>query len=358
MLNEYLEFKEYTSLLLPANIDLNNVKPKDNLYGRLQLKSLTERDGLKRILTTICRRFIHHDLMDLTKIVTITPENVVERTNLGLKALIDYTSYNVVDSPLDSCLVHERGCGKYFGYLLDIKEIYLKLHEIYENSKIYTSYRKIFQDLAKAEGIWTTSYVTERLAKNFYGRGNGLDSKYENSIISFDLIVADALHLGPLNHYNVLFPISIIEKLSDVAFPKYTIALTDFLFTAALYVILKNQNSNDYQLISHPDMINWCRNSGYYKNYRKFKGILQKLELFDEDFISNNAKKVIISDELLAGFKLINVLEQTEVGNNDEFITISDDLIYDEIEKVVKQKHEMYRKLKSKSTKKKSKSSL
>ena len=345
MLNEYLEFEEYTSLLIPAKTDTNTMDPGENIYGRIQLKTLTERDGLKRILTVICRRFIHHDLDDIKTIISITEDNVNDRVALGLRAIQEYAGYEPIEEPLDQCLVHSRGCGKYLGYLLDIKEIHQKLDErfgnaerLFENEK-YTTYKKIYDDLSRAEIDWQENFVPNRLTKNFYGRGNGLDSKYENSIITYDLIVADALHMGPLNHYSIAIPISIIERLHDIAFPKYAIALTDFLYTLALYMTLKEQYDNEYQVISYPDISNWLRKSGYYKNFNKFKEPLQKSDLFEEDIISNSSKKIAISDELLSGCYVVDLMDQNQTEISPDHLIISDDIPYAEAEMMIKEKH-------------------
>lgn len=348
MLNEYLEFEEYTTLLTPTKTDINTMELGDNIYGRIQLKTLTDRDGLKRIITIICRRFIHHDLSDIKKIIPINKDNVSERIALGLRAIQEYTSYQPIDEPLDPCLVHSRACGKYFGYLLDIKEIHQKLDEklalnegSFEKENL-TIYKKIYNDLSSAEVDWKNKFVPNRLAKDFYGRGNGLDSKYENAIISYDLIVADALHMGPLNHFNVAIPITTIERLHDIAFPKYAIALTDFLYTLALYMTLKDQNENEYQVISYPDISNWLRKSGYYKNFNKFKEPLQKSDLLTEDIISNSSKKIAISDELTSGCYVIDMMDQEDIEISPDYLVITDDISYAEVEMLIKEKHASY----------------
>ena len=359
MLNEYLEFEEYTSLLFPTKTDVDTMELGDNIYGRIQLKTLTDRDGLKRILIIICRRFIHHDLNDIKKIISINKDNVSERIALGLRAIQEYTSYKPIDEPLDPYLVHSRACGKYFGYLLDIKEIHQKLDERFATdewsieNRNQTTYRMIYNDLSRAEFDWQEKFVPNRLAKDFYGRGNGLDSKYENAIISYDLIVADALHMGPLNHFNVAIPITTIERLHDIAFPKYTIALTDFLYTLALYMTLKNQNDNEYQVISYPNMSNWLRKSGYYKNFNKFKEPLQKSDLLAEDIISNSSKKIAISDELTSECYVIDMMDQNDIEISPDYLVITDDIPYADVEMLIKEKHTSYHKSIIKKAKKK-----
>ena len=339
MLNEYKEYKEYTIDLKPSVTPGDNFNKNTNIYGRILRESLTERYGLKRILTIIARRFIYHDIIDIHKKIDISVKNKYNQLNQAKTALGQWCSYNLVNTAISSEVVNKDKIGCYYGYMNDLLTIYEeKLSNKSTESNIKDSYITRYKGIETAMIEWK-AYYDNTLNHDFYSTNDGVTNKFDNKIITLDIIIAEALNIGPLKNRVVNIPYESIKNLIPLFNSKYKEFIGGFIFTSAYYYSQLSDNSNEYQLFNNFDMANWLSNSKFYKQQKSFNKILSEKNMYGTELIQNVINKAIISNEIIKDYILEDVELLNILPTKENHFLISDDI---KLEKVKLDLNKLY----------------
>lgn len=344
MLNEYKEYYDYTEKL-----SVNWEAEKEaKVYSRLQLETVTKKFmGLTRVLTVIARRFLYHDLEDIGKKIILSEKNKAYQIKLSKIALECWASYDDIDLSyifddessriIESLRVHtpeifgKNRTGKFMEYVHDLK----KHFDDYIANNPTSTQRKVPKSLVEAITKWSNTYFDKQLNKEFYNNEEGLRQKYSNKIVTFDIVIADALHEKELKNKAVYIPVKILNELCKIFEKKYSIMTTDYLYTSAYYFLKFEDNEVEYQMINMKDLSNWREKRTYSRVYKNFLELLASTGNLGEDFVSNQAKKITINGRLLEGYRLEEKEHQFEFPQIDDYILICDDIPSGNIESTI-----------------------
>ncbi|BCR35183.1 hypothetical protein [Mariniplasma anaerobium] len=350
MLNEFKEYDDYTKDLI-LNVDVKNPEFKSGeIYGRLLLESITKRSGIDRALTIIARRFIFHDEKDIRKLNTLEESELLNRIKLVENYLIAWCSNHKIESDLPKELIGVSGNGRYYDYMQEARDAFNNLiaritNKELEDTKInLKNYMLTAKSIEKSIVYWNDVYLTGLIKNKFYSI-HGMKNKYDNKIVTLDLIIANAIQDGPLKNHYVYFPISIFNKLIDAFEVTHRKYITDFLLTCAYYLVKKENSENDYLVINDAHMSNWLGKKNYYRSFKLFHNALSQKELFSQEIVFNVAKKISISDELTEG----TLVKYDDASANNDYIVISDDLPYALLDTKLSQLYNHYYKTQKKS---------
>jgi hypothetical protein len=353
MLNEFKEYLDYTTNLKSVSNISEDYNTNTTSYGRIISKSIKSHYGFKRILTIIARRFIFHDITDISKILSISEDNKFSQIDLAKTALNQWSSSDIVESPIHQDLVGSNNHGRYYSYLNDLLKSYLDLMLRFPSKK--TKIEPIYKTIENAMLFWK-NYVKDTLSHDFYSTEQSIKNKFGNKVITFDLIVANALNDGPLVNQAVYIPHNNFNGLVHLFETTYRKPIRVFIYISALYAVLFKKSNNVYQLIDLTDLSNWLSNSKIKNQHSKFYKTLMTKNIYGVDTIKNVANKVSFSYDIIKDYKIetkeLNNLFEERVG----YFLLTDDKSIEVLEKEIEnlyKKH--YKKIYSKKKKPKSK---
>lgn len=345
MLNEFIEFKDYTLNLNIKTKYTTNDCFNGGIYGRLLKETIVFRRGLERVFTIIVRRYLFHSLDDIYVVSPLTKENRSEQIELAYKAVTTWSSCTAITKPQFPELVDDTGYGKYYRYIRSIHEVFSEIVRRYKNNSLTISERnfddsvKIVHSLDSAMYTWCNDYVPNILSKRFYSTDSNLKNKFANKIITFDTIIADAIHEGPLRNTTVLVPYTTIQLLATTLKVKYHAWILYFLYVLSFYVAISQTNSSQYQVVNMNDLANWLRKKNIDRSFREFTKLLSTEKWYGEEILSGVLKKIYISNELTDGTEVVST-----TASKPGYIAISDDIKPTVISTLVKSLYKSYQK--------------
>lgn len=328
MLNEYQEFLDYTSSL---ELKVKSEKPNfisGEIYGRLLKDSITLRRGIERALTIISRRYLFHDLDDVNKLTPLNKENRKVRLDLAMGALKTWCSTESIKDTRYNSLVGKYGCGRFYDYMIDVKNAFhnilerINQGEIERTSAKIKDYQITLENTDKAIDFWKVTYLPKVLSKTFYSNESNLKSKYSNRIITFDTILAQAINQGPLKKRSVALSYDFFPFIVEYFNEKYKAYMFDFALTTALYVLDSSNSDNDYQIINTTYMANWLHKKNFDRSFKLFNQKLSDTDLFAEEIVFNVTKKIYIAEEITKFFIIIDEVNPPKEG----YFIITDDI--------------------------------
>lgn len=328
MLNEFKEYYDYTRDLKLKYSSPDQCKHRENIYGRLLLKTVQDRHGIGRVLTIIARRFLYHDIDDISKSSELSMVNKNDLILLARTAMEQWCSYDIVDKIVSKDLVDTQGIGIYTSYMQSTYDVFKNLKSDKKNSE------KIFL-IDKALRKWKKTYVSKSLSSDFFSSKN-IQKKYDNKIITFDLILADALHEGPLLKKGVYIPKHAIKNLYDIFDVKYGKFIFEFLMMSCVYKIEKLKNNREYQLTNLAVFSNWRNKKNFHRDYEKFKEILEGKRLMGVETIHRNTTRLFIDDTLIEEYMVEEVDFNSGFTDMDNYLLFDDSNDYEVIEKEIK----------------------
>jgi hypothetical protein len=338
MLDEIKEYYDYTTgltvkeYLNPKGFDVGGI------YGRLLKNTVTLRHGIERALLIISRRFLFHELNDINQTIHITKDNQNERLKIAMNALKIWCSTEKIDQTDFKDLVGVQGHGRYFDYMLDIEYVFEKFLKDIETNDTNLVSRKVNDAISILEktkiaiDYWKIDYLPKVLSRSFYSNESNLKLKFSNRIITFDIILAEAMNMGPLKSRFVMVSLDLIPKLKRYLNPKYQNYIFDFVLTAALYVVSSLDNDNEYQLINTANVSNWLDKKNYDRSFDAFSKKLSSTNLFDEEIVFNVAKKIYLDSEIADYFRVVKTITEDE-----KYFIISDKTSYKELSEKFKE---------------------
>lgn len=343
MLNEFKEYEDYTSLLV---LSVNSEKPRfksGEIYGRLLLESITKRSGIDRALTIIARRFLYHDRNDISKTIKSSDINLEKTVPYVRECLLAWCSNKSLSSETPKELVGKFGNGRFYDYMKDahlaftnlIKRI--ELGELTATERQFSDYTSSAFRIESAINKWDSDYFPGLIKNEFYSI-KGMKNKFDNKILTLDIIIANALNEGPLRNRSVVVPKTSFKLFYEVFEKPYRAFITDFLFTLSLYLVQKKENENDYQIINDANMSNWLRKKNYSRSFEAFHDKLSQKELFAQEIVFNVTKKIFIS-EFLTESLIIN----DNFKLNDDGIVITDDVSQKELKRIISSAYNFYK---------------
>ncbi|MBU1142071.1 MAG: hypothetical protein KKH92_00335 [Firmicutes bacterium] len=342
MLNEFKEYYDYTRDL---TLSVNSAKPRfksGEIYGRLLLESITKRSGIDRALTIIARRFLFHELNDIEKLTELDDAVLKKRVSDTEKYLLDWCSDQLIAVETPNELIGKYGNGRFYDYMKDAHTAFSNLIKRIESNEIKSTeahlkdYKSTVSRIEKSILNWSDGYLPG-LTKNRFFSMTGMKNKYDNKIVTLDIIIANAINEGPLKHRSVLIPFSTFKRLNEIFESPYRSYMTDFLVTTALYVVNKSENDNDYQMINDAYMSNWLRKKNFHRSFRIFHDVLSQKEHFSQEIVFNVTKKIHISDELTEGILLSN-----SNTTNEDYLLISDNIPLKDLKKQISTIYTLY----------------
>jgi hypothetical protein len=326
VLNEYKEYYDYTKDLSPNYRENEKITKNTSYYGRIISETIIDKTGIKRILSIIARRYIFHDLKDISKIVNITPENKDKQILQADTALKQWSSSDVVENPLHTDLIGSSCFGKFYSYLNDLLALFMNIKD----------YNNTYNKINTAISAWR-KYVDNTLTKNFYStdKEHSIKNKFGNKIITFDLIIASALDDGPLTNNCVYIPHKSFEKAVEAFETKYYKYIDVFILMSALYAAKYKKNNEIYQVIELTDVTNWIGTGKVKSQHAAFNKVLSSKAVYGTDLIQNVVNKVSYSQDFIKDFLVKEMKDGQIPEEKDEFFLVSDeksmDLIRNEI---------------------------
>ena len=334
MLNEYKEYLDYTRDLSPNYHKNNNTTKNTSYYGRIISETIIKKTGFKRILSIIARRSIFHDLKDISKIVKINSNNKNKQILQAETALNQWSSCEIIESPLHSDLIGSSGFGKYYSYLNDLLAFFMNKN----------GYKSKYDSINKALITWK-NYVADTLTKNFYStdKKQSIKNKLGNKIITFYLIIASALNEGPLLNNCVYIPHKSFEKAVATFETKYYKYVDVFFLMSALYAAKFQKTKDIYQLIELTDVSNWIGTGKIKSQHAKFNKVLSSKSVYGTDLIQNVANKISYSQDFIKDYIVKDMKVSKIPEEKDKFFLVSDeknmDLMRDEIKELYVKAH-------------------
>ncbi len=207
MTNEWQEFKAYTSKLTYSAESKHDL----SYLGRFTFKTITDYEGLGRILTIIARGYLFHD-KDGNKLT----DNPYSRINYARKALCawcsipgknesePFTNFGELSEEFPK-LVNSKGEGWYYRHIKNVIK-FVKNNPDFVSEKAKTTVAGISKGF-KAE--WKIK-VRQLQVPIF-----ALNTK-ATWALRFDDIIADALELGPLRIEEYILPPEKVEALHNL----------------------------------------------------------------------------------------------------------------------------------------------
>jgi hypothetical protein len=343
MLNEFKEYEDYTSLLV---LSVNSEKPRfksGEIYGRLLLESITKRFGIDRALTIIARRFIYHDKNDISKVIKSGGNTLEDTIHYVRDCLLAWCSNKSLSNETPKELVGKFGNGRFYDYMKDSHLAFTNLIKRIELGELKATKRQLSDYTSSAFKIessinkWDSDYFPGLIKNEFYSI-KGMKNKFDNKILTLDIIIANALNEGPLRNRSVVIPKTTFKLFYEVFEKPYKAFITDFLYTLSLYLVQKKESETDYQIINDANISNWLRKKSYSRSFKAFHDKLSQKELFAQEIVFNVTKKIFISDLLTESLYVCD-----SVNLNSEDIIITDDIPQKELKKIISDAYNFYK---------------
>ena len=277
MLNEYVEFKEYTIELKPQSI--SNTTNINKIYGRYNYKNVIKLNGLNRILTILARGIIHHEdpLNNNFKISKLTQENIELQKLKAKKAILSWISVpnelfseitiETSDTKIQyddyfnefPFLVDEKGKGKLIVYIEELIETLIELKTLYLVGKKDNEIKTIETQIESLKSIiFEIPKLTKKLLKNDLEKS----IKLMYNDFSLETIILQAIADGPLKvryleirKEGFIKTYNLLTQIHDS-----TPIIRTMMFLIAYYNATKNDNNNYVKLV-YVDLQNWTQYS-------------------------------------------------------------------------------------------------
>lgn len=279
MLNEYIEFKEYTIELKPQSISNTTEKTNNKISGRYNYKNIIKLNGLNRIFTILARGIIHHEdpLNNNFKLSYITQENIESKKLKAKKAILSWISVpNEIFSEIDikitdtkiqyddyfndfPFLVDQKGKGKLFIYIKELIETLIQLKKFYLAEEKKNEIKTIEAQIESLKSvILEIPKLTNKLLKSDIEKS----IKLMYNDFSLETIILQAIADGPLKvRYLEIRKEGFIKayNLLNQIHDSNPIVRT-MLFLIAYYNAIRNENNNYVKMV-YVDLQNWTQYS-------------------------------------------------------------------------------------------------
>ena len=305
MLNELLEYEEYTCENVGEEIGVNNCRFNTYIYTK------RNRGGLARALTIIARK----ELSDRGYFDAPVgrQKEIIENVR---KALAEWLGF---DEPEDEKVSDYDGwLRKYYTRVI--------LPSSDKDKSSIRSWEEI-RDYKKDE------YCGDILEELYSIDNKKRKSKNTFNKITYERIISDAIFLGPLQQYylickestfkNVTWGGETLNNSEDNVKRKHNI-----LKLAAAYLIKKRYTGNEYNVVNQSDLGNWTDNTKiakgeYYfekKNNRIKKLMYKKHAFYLKESYLSNVSKIRISEAFIKdnGVRVVTPDELKKMMDNEE----------------------------------------
>ena len=243
MLNEWKEFLQYTS-----PVSYTATGKRDNSYlGRFTYTTLTDFEGMARILTILARGYLFHDADG-----NILDEKPKERIDLARRALLAWCS--IPDSK-------KATPKEEWQYRTDFREYNSEFPALVDENGGGWFYRHVHGiiDFVKDN----PALVSKTAQNNCEALSNGFDKEWRNKVkqfqtpifsrstkgawvLRFDDIIADALELGALRKYEISLSSEDIQAIAALT-PKEVPA--DVIHTLIAYYRANKPEDSDWVVL-------------------------------------------------------------------------------------------------------------
>lgn len=163
--------------------------------------------------------------------------------------------------------------------------------------------------------------------------------EHSNLAITYERIVADAIFLGPLKRYYLVFRTGAISSLTknkkpmDPKKPKNGEQIENTLKLISAYLIKKRYTGNNANVVNNADLANWAQCYNIFHdgcvNKKKngyFDGIMYKNDpVFTHSItVANNRAKIIVNSDYIKDFDFKIVPEGEFSGVEEDYVFYSD----------------------------------
>lgn len=160
------------------------------------------------------------------------------------------------------------------------------------------------------------------------------DEVNENSYIqiTYERIIADAIYLGPLKKYYLVFKKQAFDSLQyngkriDLSKKKAKEKMDGTLKLIAAYLLKKNYTGNQFNIINSADLANWAQCYSIFKDKNDyFKTITYgKACIFENRTVTKNISKIAINQDFLEDFDFKIVTEDGLANISEEYMVCVD----------------------------------
>ncbi len=326
MLNEYKEYYDYTRDLRIKDMKIEKFSGTSNIYGRLQHITIVKRFGLRRVLTIIARRVLFHDLRDVSKIIEYDSEIPPLRIEKAKKAIRNWCSYKLVENPDLPDLKGIKNNGVFFDYMNSAADFYVELltTRFDLSKKKRKEYEKKKEKIEKQSDFWKEKYYEEYINKNFYSLNDKVKGKFNSKSFTVDSIIADAINSKELKNLFVEINPDVVNYLHKSLNIEYNSFIPDIILIASIYKLKCELNDNKYQILNIYEISNWLGKRLDKDDLKLNLSILNNLDIYGEDIISNSTKKVYFNEEIINCISIIDSSQSDNVSKSS--LLINDDI--------------------------------
>lgn len=257
MTNEWLEFQAYTK----TPVYKCEGKRDLSFLGRFTLQTLTEYDGMGRILTIIARGYLFHG-----KEGNILKEDPYDRIEYARKALCSWCSVpdknkssepqidfgNLSDEFPE--LVNEKGEGWFYRHVKQVISFTKKNEELVS--------KKTAEKVAELSKNFTRSW--SKKVRQLQVPLFALNTKLAWTL-RFDDIIADALELGPLCCKMIIPPPELLERIPKIELPGD--APLNVIFDVVSYIVANRKSEDSFVVLPVANFDCYYRNTNFSKKY-------------------------------------------------------------------------------------------